>query len=88
MTGEEKPKRGAKSKHQSGPNQVDTISRSFAGRDIDLQLVNELPAEVDPCGENGEFHTFTYAGPMFSKAIPIASGEIVERDGFVFADVL
>jgi len=67
------------------PKQLD---RSFAGRDIDLQLVNELPAGVDPCGENGEFHTFTYEGHMFSKAIPIASGEIVERDGYVFADVI
>ncbi len=67
------------------PKQLD---RSFAGRGIDRQLVNELPPEVDPCGENGEFHTFTYAGPMFTKAIPIEAGEIVERDGFVFADVL
>ena len=67
------------------PKQID---RSFAGRDIDLALVNELPAAVDPCGENGEFHTFTYAGPMFNNAITITSGEIVERDGFIFADVL
>ena len=66
------------------PKQLD---RSFAGRDIDLQFLNDLPVSVDPCGENGEFHTFTYAGPMFGKPIPIASGEIVERDGFVFADV-
>jgi diphthamide synthase (EF-2-diphthine--ammonia ligase) len=43
---------------------------------------------VDPCGENGEFHTFVHAGPVFSAAIPIQSGEVVTRDGFVFADVL
>ena len=67
------------------PKQLD---RSFAGRDIDLQLVNDLPPGVDPCGENGEFHTFTYAGPMFSKPISILGGEVVERDGFVFADVV
>jgi uncharacterized protein (TIGR00290 family) len=67
------------------PKQLDP---SFAGRDIDRQLISELPAAVDPCGENGEFHTFTYAGPMFGHSIPIASGEVVERDGLVFADVL
>jgi diphthamide synthase (EF-2-diphthine--ammonia ligase) len=42
---------------------------------------------VDPCGERGEFHSFAYAGPMFSSAIPIQGGEVVERDGFVFADL-
>jgi uncharacterized protein (TIGR00290 family) len=60
----------------------------FAGRDFDASLLEDLPASVDPCGERGEFHSFAYAGPMFSRPIPIASGEIVERDGFVFADVL
>ena len=60
----------------------------FAGRDLDRELLRLLPDNVDPCGENGEFHTFTYAGPMFREAIPIQSGECVTRDGFVFADVL
>lgn len=47
-----------------------------------------LPTTVDPCGENGEFHTFAWAGPMFAKPIPVVLGEVVERDGFVFADLL
>ena len=51
-------------------------------------LLSRLPAAVDPCGENGEFHTFAYAGPMFFQPIPIKDGEIVTRDGFLFADVL
>jgi len=66
------------------PNVLD---RRFAGRDFDASLLDELPASVDPCGERGEFHSFAYAGPMFSRPISIRSGEIVERDGFVFADV-
>jgi uncharacterized protein (TIGR00290 family) len=61
---------------------------SFAGRDIDPGLARDLPTGVDPCGENGEFHTFVYDGPMFKRGIPIESGETVTRDGFVFADVL
>ncbi len=60
----------------------------FAGREFDLTLLNELPASVDPCGENGEFHTFVFDGPMFDKPIDVCVGETVERDGFVFADVL
>jgi diphthamide synthase (EF-2-diphthine--ammonia ligase) len=64
------------------------LEARFAGRDFDGALLDELPASVDPCGERGEFHSFAYAGPMFSKPIPIESGEVVERDGFVFADVL
>jgi uncharacterized protein (TIGR00290 family) len=60
----------------------------FVGRDFDGALLDELPASVDPCGERGEFHSFAYAGPMFSRSIAIRSGEVVERDGFVFADVL
>ena len=58
------------------------------GRDLDLDLVESLPATVDPCGENGEFHTFAYAGPMYREAIPIEAGECVSRDGFLFADLL
>jgi uncharacterized protein (TIGR00290 family) len=64
------------------------LDARFAGREFDAALLDELPPSVDPCGERGEFHSFAYAGPMFATAIPIASGEIVERDGFVFADVL
>jgi uncharacterized protein (TIGR00290 family) len=64
------------------------LDRKFAGRDFDASLLDELPPSVDPCGERGEFHSFAYAGPMFSRPIPIKAGEIVERDGFVFADVL
>ena len=59
----------------------------FAGRDLDEVLLRALPAGIDPCGENGEFHTCIYDGPMFCEAIPIESGEVVEREGFVFADV-
>jgi uncharacterized protein (TIGR00290 family) len=64
------------------------LTADFAGRDFDEQLLRDLPAGVDPCGENGEFHSFAYAGPMFSQPIPIVSGERVERDGFWFADLL
>ena len=59
----------------------------FAGRDLDRALLRRLPDTVDPCGENGEFHTFAYAGPMFRDPISIGSGECVTRDGFVFADM-
>lgn len=59
----------------------------FIGRDLDFELLGQLPGSVDPCGENGEFHTFAYAGPMFKQAIPIETGECVTRDGFVFADL-
>jgi uncharacterized protein (TIGR00290 family) len=67
------------------PRQLD---RTFAGRRFDQDLLAALPRHVDPCGENGEFHTFANAGPMFRAEIPVAVGEIVERDGFVFADLL
>jgi len=64
------------------------LDRRFAGREFDAALLDELPASIDPCGERGEFHSFAYAGPMFARPIPIESGEVVDRDGFVFADVL
>jgi uncharacterized protein (TIGR00290 family) len=64
------------------------LDGDFIGRDLDHDLLRRLPAGVDPCGENGEFHTFTYAGPMFSEPIPIEAGETVTRDGFLFADLL
>jgi uncharacterized protein (TIGR00290 family) len=64
------------------------LDRSFAGRSFDAAFLQDLPAGVDPCGENGEFHTFAWGGPMFSRAVPVQVGEVVERDGFVFADLL
>jgi len=64
------------------------LDRRFAGREFDAALLSELPAEVDPCGERGEFHTFAYDGPMFNQPIPVQLGEILERDGFVFADLV
>lgn len=64
------------------------LDRSFAGRRFDESLLDDLPPGVDPCGENGEFHTVVTAGPMFSAPIPVRPGEIVERDGFVFADAI
>lgn len=64
------------------------LDARFAGRDFDAQLLGELPDGVDPCGEQGEFHTFAYDGPMFARPVPIRTGEIVVRDGFVFADLV
>lgn len=64
------------------------LAVTFAGRLFDMNLLRDFPASVDPCGENGEFHTFAFAGPMFTKPIAVEVGEVVERDGFVFADVL
>ena len=64
------------------------LRADFAGREFDLEFLSDLPSGVDPCGENGEFHTFAYAGPMFRHAIAITPGEVVERDGFVFADLM
>ena len=61
---------------------------SFAGRDFDGDLLAELPPGVDPCGERGEFHTFARAGPMFRREVAVERGEVVQRDGFVFADLL
>jgi uncharacterized protein (TIGR00290 family) len=67
------------------PRQID---RRFAGREFDAALLDELPPTVDPCGERGEFHTFAYKGPMFTRPIPIETGVTVERDGFVFTDLV
>lgn len=64
------------------------LDANFAGRQFDASLLRDLPAEVDPCGENGEFHTFVYDGPVFRDPIPVEVGETVQRDGFVFADLL
>ncbi len=64
------------------------LDASFAGRWFDEQFLADLPEGIDPCGENGEFHTCVVDGPMFSRAIEVESGETVERDGFVYADVI
>jgi uncharacterized protein (TIGR00290 family) len=64
------------------------LDRSFAGRRFDAELLKDLPKGVDPCGENGEFHTFANEGPMFSRPIRIVIGEVLEREVFVFADIL
>jgi uncharacterized protein (TIGR00290 family) len=63
------------------------VPREIVGRRIDAELLAALPADVDPCGERGETHTFVAAGPMLSKRIDVELGDIVERDGFVFADL-
>ena len=65
-----------------------TLDARFAGREFDAALLADLPASVDPCGERGEFHTFAYDGPMFRRPVPIRGGQVITRDGFVFADLL
>jgi uncharacterized protein (TIGR00290 family) len=64
------------------------LSASFAGRRFDDALLDALPAGADPCGENGEFHSFVSAGPMLSRRIAVKVGETVKRDGFAYADLL
>jgi uncharacterized protein (TIGR00290 family) len=64
------------------------LTPDFAGRTWDRTLLADLPQLVDPCGENGEFHTFASAGPMFTHDIPVVAGERVEREGFVYAEML
>ncbi len=64
------------------------LDPSFAGRELDDSFFRDLPPRADPCGENGEFHTFVFDGPIFLSPIPIRTGEIVSRDGFVFCDLL
>lgn len=69
---------------------IDTrkLDDSFVGRDIDRRFLHDLPAGVDPCGENGEFHSYACAGPLFADAIPVRRGETVRRDSFLFCDLL
>src|SRR3984893_2116024 len=69
---------------------IDTkvLDPSFAGRELDESFFRDLPPQADPCGENGEFHSFVFDGPIFQSPIPIRTGEIVNRDGFVFCDLL
>jgi uncharacterized protein (TIGR00290 family) len=64
------------------------LETSFAGREFDAAFLADLPPGVDPCGENGEFHSFAYDGPMFLHPIPVTAGELRDADGFVFADLL
>jgi uncharacterized protein (TIGR00290 family) len=64
------------------------LDPSFAGRELDESFFRDLPSRADPCGENGEFHTFVFDGPIFHSSIPIRTGEVVNRDGFVFCDLL
>jgi uncharacterized protein (TIGR00290 family) len=64
------------------------LDPSFAGRELDESFFRDLPPHADPCGENGEFHTFVFDGPIFQSPIPFRTGEIVNRDGFVFCDLL
>jgi diphthamide synthase (EF-2-diphthine--ammonia ligase) len=65
-----------------------SLPREFAGREFDAAFLRDLPSHVDPCGENGEFHSFVYAGPVFTRPIAVGVGDVVERDGFVFADLV
>jgi uncharacterized protein (TIGR00290 family) len=64
------------------------LDPGFAGRELDESFFRDLPPHADPCGENGEFHTFVFDGPIFQSPIPLRTGEIVNRDGFIFCDLL
>lgn len=63
------------------------LDRPFAGRTFDQELLNDLPPGIDPCGENGEFHSFAFGGPMFTEELDVKTGDVVDREGFVFADL-
>jgi uncharacterized protein (TIGR00290 family) len=67
---------------------LEKLSASFAGREFDAQLLADLPAGVDPCGENGEFHTCVVGGPMFAQSIAVKDGERIERDGYAYSDLV
>lgn len=64
------------------------LSADFAGHEFDEAFLKDIPSTIDPCGENGEFHTFVYESPIFKRPIRVSSGEIVNRDGFIFADII
>ena len=64
------------------------LDASFAGRELDASFFRDLPPGVDPCGENGEFHTYVFDGPVFRSPIPVQVGAVAERDSFVFCDVM
>ncbi len=63
------------------------LDRSFAGRELDKRFFRDLPHNIDPCGENGEFHTFVFDGPIFRNPIPVRVGEVIERDSFIYCDL-
>ncbi len=63
------------------------LDRRFAGRELDESFFPDLPPGVDPCGENGEFHTFVFDGPIFRSPIPVRTGDVVDRDSFIFFDL-
>ena len=67
------------------PRQLDP---AFCGRELDDALLDALPASCDPCGENGEFHTFVFDGPVFARPVRVRRGEVVDREGFRFCDLL
>jgi uncharacterized protein (TIGR00290 family) len=64
------------------------LDRTFAGRELDDSFFRDLPAGVDPCGENGEFHTFVFDGPIFREPVAVRAGEVLERDSFIYYDLL
>ena len=64
------------------------LGREYCGSEFDYSFLSRLPRGVDPCGENGEFHTFVYDGPIFTRRLPVKVGEVVGRDGFFFADIV
>jgi diphthamide synthase (EF-2-diphthine--ammonia ligase) len=64
------------------------LTADFTGQEYGESFLERIPADVDPCGENGEFHTFAFAGPMFKEPVKVAVGETVARDGFIFTDLL
>jgi uncharacterized protein (TIGR00290 family) len=64
------------------------LDRTFAGRELDEQFFRDLPHNVDPCGENGEFHTFVFDGPIFHEPVSVRAGEVLERDSFIYCDLL
>jgi uncharacterized protein (TIGR00290 family) len=64
------------------------LAPAFAGRELDASFFADLPPQADPCGENGEFHSFVFDGPIFREPLPVRTGEVVHRDGFVFCDLL
>lgn len=67
---------------------LEVLDATFAGRRFDEALLSDLPPGVDPCGENGEFHTFVYDGPIFRRSVRVTPGEVVQRDPFAFCDLL
>ena len=65
-----------------------SLGKAFAGAELDAQLLSRLPPGIDPCGENGEYHSFVYSGPIFPSPLPFVEGEIVQRDDRFYADLI